>query len=75
MGKILEMDFFSISFYKIKNFLKRNKKRIFFIGLFVILFFILFENGLADPVTDPKVDSKIFTFNKNLYKNYLITEL
>ena len=24
---------------------------------------------------NPKVDSKIFTFNKNLYKNYLITEL
>lgn len=61
MGKILEMDFFSISFYKIKDFLKRNKKRIFFIGLLVILFFILFENGLADPasvLTDPKVDSK-----------------
>lgn len=58
MGKILEMDFFSISFYKIKDFLKRNKKRIFFIGLLLILFFILFENGLADPATDPKVDSK-----------------
>ena len=24
---------------------------------------------------NPKIDSKIFTFNKNLYKNYLITEL
>ena len=24
---------------------------------------------------NPKVDSKIFTFNQNLYKNYLITEL
>ena len=24
---------------------------------------------------NPKVDSSIFTFNKNLYKNYLITEL
>ena len=24
---------------------------------------------------NPKVDSNIFTFNKNLYKNYLITEL
>ena len=24
---------------------------------------------------NPKVDSKIFTFNKNLYKNYIITEL
>lgn len=58
MGKILEMDFFSISFYKIKDFLKRNKKRIFFIGLLLILFFILFENGLAVPATDPKVDSK-----------------
>ena len=26
MGKILEMDFFSISFYKIKDFLKRNSR-------------------------------------------------
>ena len=30
---------------------------------------------LTEYNENPKVDSKIFTFNKNLYKNYLITEL